>query len=105
MELQEDYQSISDLDAQVIAISMDDLSHAGKAVEHLRLQFPVLHDLEGDVARRYEVYDLLNDGLAAPAIFLLDKDGKGRWEDVSKDPYDRPTPERILIELGSIRQG
>lgn len=105
MELREEYQAISDLDAQVIAISMDDLSHADMAVEHLRLQFPVLYDLEGDVARQYEVYDLLNDDLAAPATFLLDREGNVRWKYVAKWDSDRPTIERILLELESIRQG
>ncbi len=105
MELRDDYEGISDLDAQVIAISVDDLSHAELAVERLRLQFPVLYDLQGDVARQYEVYDLLNDGLAAPATFLLDTEGNVRWEYVAKWDSDRPALERILLELESIRQG
>ena len=103
--MREEYQAISDLDAGVIAISMDNLSEAGKAVELLGLHFPVLYDLKGEVARWYGVYDLLNDGLAAPATFLLDTEGKVRWKYVAIDPYDRPTLERILMELESIRQG
>jgi peroxiredoxin len=88
-----------------MTISMDDLSYAGRAVEHLGLQFPVLYDLEGEVVRQYQVYDLLNDGLAAPATFLLDTEGKVRWEYVAKWDSDRPTIDRILIELESIHQG
>ena len=76
MELREEYEAISAVDALVIAISRDDLSHAGRAVEHLGPQFPVLSDLAGEVVREYQVYDLLNDGLVAPATFLLDTVGK-----------------------------
>ena len=50
MELHEEYQAISELDAQVIAISAEDLSLAEAAVEHLGLQFPVLYDLDGEVS-------------------------------------------------------
>ena len=105
MELQKDYQEFADLDAEVIAISMDDLSHADKAVEQLGLQFPVLYDIDGDVSRQYAVYDILRDGLAAPATFLLDTEGKIRWEYVAKWDSDRPSNGEILTELESISQG
>ena len=56
-------------------MTTDDLSHAELAAGRMGLQFPVLHDPGGRVAEEYGVFDLLNDGVAAPSTFLLDKEG------------------------------
>jgi len=105
VELPEEYQAISDLDAQVIAISAEDLSLAETAVEHLGLQFSVLYDLDEEVSQRYQVYGLLDKGMTTPATFLLDKEGRIRWQYVGKTHTDKPALERILSELKSIGQG
>ena len=105
MELHEEYQAISDLDAQVIAISAEDLSLAKTAVEHQGLQFPVLYDLDGEVSQQYQVYGLLDKGMTTPATFLLDKEGRIRWQYVGETHTDKPALERIRSELKSIGQG
>jgi len=105
VELHEEYQAVSELDAQVIAISAEDLSLAEAAVEHLGLQFPVLYDLDGEVSQQYQVYGLLDKGMTTPATFFLDKEGRVRWHYVGKSHTDKPALERILSELKSIEQG
>ncbi len=99
MELREDYEKFESLGAQILAVSTDDLSQAEFAVEKLGLQFPVLHDPGGRVSKEYRVFDLLNDRLATPSTFLLDKDGAIRWQYVGNSRSDRPTNSQIIDKL------
>ena len=99
MELREDYEKFESLGAQILAVSTDDLSQAEFAVEKLGLQFPVLHDPGGRVSKEYRVFDLLNDRLATPSTFLLDKDGAIRWQYIGKSKSDRPANSQIIGQL------
>ena len=79
------------MDAQILAISTDELSQAEHAVKGLELQHPVLYDTESALVKEYQVIDLLHDGGAAPAVFLLDKNGSVRWEYIGRSKSDRPS--------------
>ena len=102
MELREDYEKFESLGAQILAVSTDDLSQAEFAVKRLGLQFPVLQDPGGRVSTEYQVFDLLNDGVAAPSTFLLDKDGAIRWQYIGKSKSDRPTNSQIIGQLQGL---
>ena len=104
MELGKRYDEIAAWDANVVAVSMDELSQAAKAVDRLNVQFPVLYDVEGKVVRSYGVYDLLDDELAAPSIFLVDKAANIRWQYVGNSVSDRPSTESVLFELQQIAE-
>ncbi len=60
----------------VVAISMDDVPDAAQMAAQVGAGFPILADPEGGMVRRYGVYDLLGDGVAAPAVFIVGKDGR-----------------------------
>ena len=102
MELREDYEKFESLGAQILAVSTDDLSQAEFAVKRLGLQFPVLQDPGGRVSTEYQVFDLLNDGVAAPSTFLLDKDGAIRWQYIGKSKSDRPANSQIIGQLQGL---
>jgi peroxiredoxin len=105
VELQEDYKEIKGLKADIIAISTDDLSGASYVVEGLGLEFPILYDPATDVVREYGVFDLLGDGIAAPATFVLDRTGKIRWQYVGKRIGDRPSNKEIIDQLRKLLEG
>ena len=94
--------AFSDRETVLLAVSMDDVSHARQMVDLHGLSYPILMDPSGTVAQRYGVFNLLGDGLAAPAIFIIDKQGLLRWQHVSQGATDRPTPELILRELDTL---
>ncbi len=102
MQLQEDYDSITGLDAELLAVSVDDLSGAQWVVEELGLEFPILYDPEAAAVKEYGVFDLNGDGVAAPATFVLDKQGKVRWQYVGRSRTDRPANQRIIEELQKL---
>ena len=84
---------------EVVTISMDGTEGAAQIASHVGAEFPVLSDQDGSVARQYGVYNLLGDGLAAPAIFILGKDGAVWWRHVGTNISDRPSAETILRQL------
>jgi len=100
--LREDYEKFELLEARIIAETTDDLSHVAFAAERLGLQFPVLHDPEGRISKEYGVFDLLNDGLATPSTFLLDKDGAIRWQYIGESRSDRPANSQIIGQLQGL---
>jgi peroxiredoxin len=70
--------------AQLLGISVDNTwSHVAYAKDR-RLRFPLLSDFEpkGDVARRYGAYDY-EQGVAARALFVLDRKGVIAWSYVA----------------------
>ena len=86
----------------MLAISVDDLSNASGIVKDLDIPFPVLYDPSGTVPRSYEVFELLERDLAAPATFVLDKDGVIRWRYVASEIGDRPPASMVLRQLSEL---
>ena len=103
VELQQNYQEIVSLGAEVLAVSTDDLAGAGYTVEGRGIQFPVLYDPEAEVVRQYGVYDLLGDGMAAPSTLVLDKSGVIRWQYVGTSKSDRPSLSSITDALKELK--
>ena len=105
MQLQGDYEEITGLQTDIIAISTDEFSQASYVAESLRLDFPILYDPAADVVREYGVYNLWEDGMAAPSTFVLDRTGKIRWQHIGKTFYDRPSNEEIIDQLRKLPKG
>ena len=96
------YEEIQGLDAEVLAISVDDLSGASKVVQELNIPFPILYDPSREVPRQYGVYGLLGDELATPSAFVVDREGVIRWEYVAGSVSDRPPSSQVLDQLAKL---
>ena len=65
--------------------------------------FPVLYTTQShEIPSDYEVYDLHNDGVAAPAVFIIDNNGNIAYEYIGKDIADRPDTAILIAELQKI---
>ena len=65
--------------------------------------FPFLYTTKSQaVPQSYNVYNLHDDGVAAPALFIVDKNGKIAFEYIGKDIGDRPDSEIVLAELKKL---
>ena len=62
-------------------------------------KFPVLADLDGAAARSYGVFNLLGDGVATPATFIVENDRSIGWYQVGEEIADRATVADILAAL------
>ena len=85
-----------------MAISVDDLAGADNVVQRIGIPFHVLYDPSREVPMSYMVYNLLNDRLATPSTFIVDRDGVIRWKYVGRSIGDRPSTSTILRELTEL---
>ncbi len=63
------------------------------------IQYPMLADADHQVSEAYGVYDLLRDGLAAPAVFVIGTDGRVVWSRVASSTSDPVDTQTILDHL------
>ena len=81
---------------------MDGLEGATQMAADAGAEYPVLADPQGTTVRDYGVYDLLGDGMSAPATFIIGKDGTYLSGYVGKSIADRPSAEDILQQLRKL---
>jgi peroxiredoxin len=89
-------------DAELFAISIDDLQSHQTFAENLNLSFPLLADNDptGTVARAFGVFDEEKEN-SRRALFVLDADGIVRWSHIS--PIDvNPGANGILEALEKL---
>ena len=65
-------------------------------------RFHVLADSDGAVAEIYGVFNMLGDGVAAPATFVILADSTIGTYHVGQHISDRPTPEEILDQVDRV---
>jgi len=70
-------------------------------VEKLSLPFPLLSDPEGELAKRCDLWNA-DDGVAVPAIAVLDREGVVRYLYAGKDFADRPGDEEVFSALEEV---
>lgn len=99
MELQDHYREIRDLGAEVVVLSVDDQDLARSAKDEWSLEFPVLYDADTSVAKEWGVYDLLDDGLAAPSTFIFNAEGDLSAYRIGSHIADRPTADDVVATL------
>lgn len=104
--MQSRIDEIRELGGEVLAISIDPVETNRSLVERLGLDYRVLSDPDLRVIDafgvRHEVGVMGIDAIARPAVFILDRDGKVVWRDLTENWRVRVRPERILVELSRI---
>ncbi len=97
--IRDGFHEFQGLDAQVVAISIDNPFVLNKWKEELGLQYPLLSDFNKTVSPSYGAfYDELGPlkGVAKRSAFVLDKKGTIQYIWISDDPGKMP-------ELGEIK--
>ena len=102
MELQNNYEQIAAQNAEVVAVSTDNLDGAKWAIESLGVPFKVLYDITADVPKAYEVWNLYGDGLATGSAFVIDTNGLVRWKQVYSGVHDLVTAATIVEALKTL---
>ncbi|CAN5140483.1 hypothetical protein BH24ACT19_BH24ACT19_17590 [soil metagenome] len=80
---------------------MDPPSHNKGMVEKLSLLFPLLSDPEGELAKRCDLWNA-DEGVAVPAIAVVDREGVVRYLYAGKDFADRPGDEEVFGALKEV---
>jgi peroxiredoxin Q/BCP len=98
--LHQSYTSFQEAGAEVVALAVAPVSSVNEGVrELLNLPYPVLADPDHQVAEAFNVYNLFDDGYAAPSVFVIDTDGSVAWSYVGQSSRDRPSTATVLKNL------
>ena len=98
---QDDLSRLSNLNAQVIGISVDSKYSHKEFTNKLNLSFPLLSDFSKDVSKLYGT--LRPEGFSERAYFLIDKNGTVRFRKIMPTPGERMENEQIINELTKLR--
>jgi peroxiredoxin len=96
VELQESYSQFHALGAEVMAISVDNEDDAVAVVEKLGLEYPVLYDTAHNVTTEWRVFNVLQDGVSAPAAYVFDASGSLVAYKIGTNIADRPTAAELI---------
>jgi len=97
--LEADLPQFQNVGAQVIAVAYQDQAGAQASTNDANASYPVLADFDHSVADAYNVYNTLGDGVATPAVFIIDKAGHIVWSYIGQNISDRPDNGMILQNL------
>jgi len=95
------YEEFANLGAKIVGISVDTLDTLKKWVEELGgIKYPLLSDNQHEASRSYEVFSE-DAQVAFRGLFILDPEGKVRYQVVQEPYFGRSTKEvkRILQAL------
>jgi peroxiredoxin len=90
--------------AQITGISVDPPSNNARMVGKLLLPFPLLSDPEGELARLCGLWNA-EEGVAVPAVVIVDQSGEVRYLYSGRDFADRPGDEEVFATLDELDSG
>jgi peroxiredoxin len=90
--------------AQIAGISVDPPSNNARMVGKLLLPFPLLSDPEGELARLCGLWNA-EEGVAVPAVVIVDQSGEVRYLYSGRDFADRPGDEEVFATLDELDSG
>jgi peroxiredoxin Q/BCP len=99
VDLNSRYADFQARNTEIIALAVQKISDAEAMAQATGANFPILANENHSVADNYGVYNLLGDGVAAPAVFVIDRSGQIVWSHVGQDINDRPSAQTILDHL------
>jgi peroxiredoxin len=88
-----------DAGAEVASLVVAPIEAVEGWCQRARVSYPMLADSDHRVAEAYGVYNLLGDGLAAPAVFVVDADTRIVWSHVGRHAGDWVDAPTILAQL------
>jgi peroxiredoxin len=94
------------LDAEVLAISVDSLHTLAKYKEDQRLNFTLLSDFNKDISRAYDsIYELFSynmKGVSKRSAFVIDREGRVQYAEVLENAGDVPDFNAVRAALSTI---
>lgn len=97
--MQSDYPRFQEQNTEILALVVAPQERVQSAVKRLNLPYPFLADADHAISSAYGVYNLLNDNLATPSVFVVEENGLVVWSYVGRHANDRPTAQQILDQL------
>ncbi len=99
MELQNQYNVFQEAGVEIVAVAVAPVDAMTNWCQRVGLTYPMLADPDHAVSEAYGVYNVYGDGLAGPAVFVIDTDGHIVWHYIGSDPYGQSSVQTILEQL------
>ena len=104
--MRDDISSYENLDAQILAVSVDTVFVLGEFKKQQNYNFPLLSDFNKDVSRSYgalyETFVLDMKGVSKRSAFVIDKEGVVRYAEVLESAGDLPNFEAVKETLSNL---
>ena len=97
-ELQQHLGEFAALDTAVLGISVDSHYSNEAFAKQLGLDFPLLSDFSHEVSHAYGVF-VPEKRYSGRALFLIDREGRLIYRDLSPKTSQIPSPEKVLAAL------
>ncbi|MFK8101808.1 MAG: redoxin domain-containing protein [Saprospiraceae bacterium] len=104
--MRDDIGTYEELDAQILAVSVDSLFTLEKFKETEKYNFPLLSDFNKNVSRAYgalyEDFVLDMKGVSKRAAFVIDKEGMVQYAEVLESAGDLPDFSKVKETLSRL---
>jgi peroxiredoxin len=104
--MRDDLADYNELNAEVLAISVDSLYSLNVFREKYGYNFDLLSDFNKEVSRSYgalhEEFGLGMKGVSKRAVFVIDKGGTIRHKEILDNPGQMPDFDKVRTVLASI---
>lgn len=104
-QLQKRVGTLDDLDAVVLGVSVDNHFSNDAFAKQLGIEFPLLSDFKRETSAAYGVLNA-EMGLAIRSVFVVDKQGRIAYRDVSPapgDPAGIPGVDAVIAALRALQ--
>ncbi len=82
----------------VITVSTDDQENTDAMRADVNANFSMISDNTYTISQEWKVFNVLGDGVAAPAAFIVGKNKEILWSHIGSTPSDRPPTDYLLAK-------
>jgi peroxiredoxin len=100
--LRDRYGEFQAKNAEVIAVAVDSVEHAGRYFERNEIPFPCLADPDRKVFRQYDVKSAMVSLGQRPGQFIIDSKGIVRYAHLGFQQWEIPPVDDTLRELDAL---
>ena len=103
--IRDEFQEYQNLDAEILAISIDSPFTLARFKSEQHYNFPLLSDFNKEVSKTYNAYYnsfMEMNGVAKRAAFVIDKNGIIRYAEILEDAHELPDFKKVKETLQSL---
>ena len=97
-ELAQNHDLFKRFGIDIIAVSTDDEEDTQAMIDEVSASFEIISDSTYTISQQWEVFNILGDGVAAPAAFIIGNNNSILWAHRGSSPSDRPPTDFLLAK-------
>jgi len=100
--LQNNYGEIAARDAEVIAVTTQDLRAASGSIDSVGIAFPLAYDVSEEVPKEWDRFGNFGTNLADASVYVIDRDGKLVWQSLGDNYQHQVSADTVIDKLDQI---